>query len=93
MNAYYLGDDKMVKDLKERWKSYPQHLGCFGKLCRIIRWYKEFCKEKTRSRREVEETTRNPLESEREKFFVNLKNIEAQEGEKRAREALQRCEE
>lgn len=42
-NKAYLQDPKVVELLRKEWESAPTHMGFFGKLRRVIRWYKVYC--------------------------------------------------
>jgi hypothetical protein len=42
MNSAYLQDKEVVTQLVEVWKHFLSTLGFFGKLCRLMHWYKTF---------------------------------------------------
>jgi exonuclease III len=62
MNGAYLKDPAVVERLKRTWVGLPNRLKFFAKLKRTVRWYKEFCLEKARQRRERELVLRQQLE-------------------------------
>jgi hypothetical protein len=53
-NSYYLQDQAVVDELPDVWKAQPATLGFVGKLRRVVKWYKEFCKLKAKKRRAAE---------------------------------------
>lgn len=63
MNGFYLQDPTVVKELTTLWISYPPRTSFFGKLRRILKWYKTFCIQKAKDQR-IEEINLKALVSQ-----------------------------
>jgi hypothetical protein len=58
MNCEFLQDQEIVNQLKSQWTSCPRQLPFFGKMRRVIHWYKELSLRKAEERREKEKHLR-----------------------------------
>jgi hypothetical protein len=61
VNGAYLTDPQVVAELEKLWKESPATAGFFGKMRRILKWYKEMCLTKARQRRAQEKELRDRL--------------------------------
>jgi exonuclease III len=61
VNGTYLTDPRVVAELEKLWKESPATTGFFGKMKRILKWYKEMCLTKARQRRAQEKKLRDRL--------------------------------
>jgi hypothetical protein len=51
VNKHYLEDHSVVEQLHEVWRLLPTSLAFFGKLKRLVKWYKIFCRNKATERK------------------------------------------
>lgn len=66
MNGAYLSDPSVIEKLHQVWLSAPPNLEFFGKMHRVVKWYKSFCKEKAAARRAKETRLKSELKRAQE---------------------------
>jgi exonuclease III len=92
MNAAYLKDSEVVLSLNREWKSYPVHQSFFGKMRRILRWYKEMSIRKAKARRFREEELRARLSGAQERLHRDPLGLVVQEEVGRIKQELREYE-
>jgi hypothetical protein len=51
LNNHYLMDTQVVDQLKTLWYQFSPTLGFFGKLQRLVKWYKVYCRNQAQARK------------------------------------------
>jgi hypothetical protein len=82
-----------VAQLREVWLGLPNSLAFFGKLRRLKKWYKAFCRSKATERRAQESQLRQCLKQAHETLQVDPVNNQAQSDLALVADQLQELEE
>lgn len=78
LNSYFLKDEAVKENIKNIW-AINFHLPFFGKIRRVIKFYKEFCLKKARDRRMEEDLARKNIVSAMTSLQDNVCIREAQD--------------
>jgi exonuclease III len=78
-NSAYLSQPEVVAELTQRWKACPPTMGFHGKLRRVVKWYRHWCKNQARARKERESFLYHQLTWHHELLRRDPLNIEIQQ--------------
>lgn len=72
MNRAYLKDSNVVEQLKRIWTSSKPNMEFFGKLKRVVKFYKTMCKQRAYNYKEKETQLRTRIQSAQEALQAAL---------------------